>query len=66
MTGGEVIAIILAGGSVLVSIITAVFHSMSLSRCKEVECCGCLKLSRDVVSEEILERELVRDDTKQP
>jgi len=50
MEGGILIALILASASALTGIITAVFHSASLSRCKKVVCC-CLECDREVLSE---------------
>ncbi len=60
MDGSAVIAIILATGSALTGLITALFHSASLSRCKNVSifwgCCDC---DRDVLSEDTYRAEQV-------
>lgn len=59
MTGAELIAIISVGGTVLATLITTLFTSMSLSRCKNINCCySCFVCDRDVVSEEIIAREV--------
>lgn len=60
MEGGTIIAIILASSSALTAIITAIFHSMSLSRCKNVDCCwSCFVCDREVLSEETYRAEQV-------
>jgi hypothetical protein len=51
MEGGVIIAIILAGGTTLTGLITAIFHSTSLSRCRKIKCC-CIECDRDVLSED--------------
>jgi|EP01047_Picozoa_sp_COSAG01_P054584 hypothetical protein len=59
MTGAELIAIISVGATALATLITTVFTSMSLSRCKNINCCwDCLICDRDVVSESIVAREV--------
>ena len=59
MIGAELIAIISVGGTVLATLITTIFTSMSLSRCKNINCCwDCMICDRDVVSEEIVAREV--------
>ena len=50
MEGGTIIAIILASSTALTGIITAIFHSASLSRCKRVETCCCV-CDRELLSE---------------
>lgn len=53
-----VVAIILASSSAVVGIVTAIFHSASLSRCKKIICCfGCFDCDREVLSEEIYAQE---------
>lgn len=51
MSGAEIIAIISVSATSLGGLLTALFHSMSLSRCSEIGCCGC-RCRRDVLSEE--------------
>jgi hypothetical protein len=51
MSGAEIIAIISVSATSLGGLLTALFHSMSLSRCSEIGCCGC-RCKRDVLSEE--------------
>lgn len=59
MIGAELIAIISVGGTVAATLITTIFTSMSLSRCKNINCCwDCMICDRDVVSEEVLAREV--------
>lgn len=53
-----VIAILSVAGGVLTGLITTVFHSMSLSRCKNIDCC-CFKCDREVLSEEAYRAEQV-------
>jgi|TARA_R100001163_G_scaffold11166_2_gene10217 hypothetical protein len=60
MEGGTIIAIILASSSALTGVITAIFHSASLSRCKNVDCCwSCFVCDREVLSEETYRAEQV-------
>jgi len=59
MIGAELIAIISVGGTVLATLITTIFTSISLSRCKTINCCwDCMICNRDVVSEEVVAREV--------
>tara|TARA_R110000796_G_scaffold171474_1_gene288577 strand:+ start:352 stop:549 length:198 start_codon:yes stop_codon:yes gene_type:complete len=59
MLGAELIALISVGGTVLATLITTVFTSMSLSRCKNINCCwSCMICDREVVSEEVVSQEL--------
>tara|TARA_R110002111_G_scaffold125861_2_gene190268 strand:+ start:915 stop:1112 length:198 start_codon:yes stop_codon:yes gene_type:complete len=59
MLGAELIALISVGGTVLATLITTIFTSMSLSRCKNINCCwDCLICDREVVSEEVIAREV--------
>jgi|TARA_B110000259_G_scaffold131260_1_gene148117 hypothetical protein len=59
MIGAELIALISVGGTVLATLITTIFTSMSLSRCKNINCCwDCLVCDREVVSEEVIAREV--------
>lgn len=51
MSGAEIIAIISVSATSLGGLLTALFHSMSLSRCSEIGCCGC-RCKREVLSEE--------------
>ena len=51
MSGAEIIAIISVSATSLGGLITSLFHAMSLSRCTEIGCCGCL-CKREVLSEE--------------
>jgi hypothetical protein len=53
-----IIAILSVAGSVLTGLITTIFHSMSLSRCKNIDCC-CFKCDREVLSEETYRAEQV-------
>lgn len=55
----ELIAVISVSGSVLATLITTIFTSMSLSRCKNINCCWeCVKCDRDVVKDEIVAQAL--------
>ena len=63
MEGGTVIAIILASSTSAATLITSCFHAMSLSRCRHMKCC-CIECDRDVVDENILERDMIREDEK--
>jgi hypothetical protein len=59
MLGAELIALISVGGTVLATLITTIFTSMSLSRCKNINCCwNCLVCDREVISEEVVAREI--------
>jgi hypothetical protein len=59
MIGAELIAIISVGGTVLATLITTLFTSMSLSRCKNVNCCwNCMVCDREVVSDEVVARQV--------
>ena len=58
MEASAVIAILMASGSVLTGFITTCFHSMSLSRCKNIDLC-CIKCDRNVLSEETYRAEQV-------
>tara|TARA_A100001201_G_scaffold142615_2_gene141309 strand:- start:2209 stop:2412 length:204 start_codon:yes stop_codon:yes gene_type:complete len=58
MEGATIIAIISVSATALTSTITALFHSMSLSRCTNIEC-GCFKCERDVLSEDTYRAEQV-------
>ena len=53
-----IIAILSVAGGVATGLITTVFHSMSLSRCKNIDCC-CFKCDREVLSEETYRAEQV-------
>lgn len=53
-----IIAILSVAGGVLTGLITTIFHSMSLSRCKDIDCC-CIKCNREVLSEETYRAEQV-------
>ena len=53
-----IIAILSVAGGVLTGLITTLFHSMSLSRCKNIDCC-CFKCDREVLSEETYRAEQV-------
>jgi len=64
MEGGTIIAIILASSTALGGLITSCFHAMSLSRCRKLSCC-CVSCDRDVVSEDVLERDMIREDNKE-
>ena len=46
-----IIAILSVAGGVLTGLINTLFHSMSLSRCKNIDCC-CVKCDREVLSED--------------
>ena len=58
MEASAIIAILMASGSVLTGFITTCFHSMSLSRCKNIDC-FCFKCDRNVLSEETYRAEQV-------
>jgi len=51
MSGAEIIAIISVSATSIGGLLTALFHSLSLSRCSEISCCGCM-CKRQVLSEE--------------
>lgn len=53
-----IVAILSVAGSVLTGLITTIFHSMSLSRCKNIDCFLC-KCDREVLSEETYRAEQV-------
>lgn len=59
MVGAELIAIISVSGSVLATLITTIFTSMSLSRCKNISCCyDCILCDREVLNDEIVAQAL--------
>ena len=59
MIGAELIALISVGGTVLATLITTIFTSMSLSRCKNINCCwDCMVCHREVVSDEVVARQV--------
>ncbi len=59
MTGAELIALISVGATAFGTLITTCFTSMSLSRCKNISCCwDFIICDRDVVSEEVVAREV--------
>lgn len=51
MDASILIALISVSFSSLTAFMTALFHSMSLSRCKTIDCC-CVKCSRDVLDDD--------------
>jgi len=64
MVGAELIAIISVSGSVLATLITTIFTSMSLSRCKNISCCyACILCDREVVKDEIVAQALENNNT---
>jgi hypothetical protein len=55
----ELIAVISVSGSVLATLITTIFTSMSLSRCRNINCCySCISCDREVVKDEIVAKAL--------
>ncbi len=59
MVGAELIAVISVSGSVLATLITTIFTSMSLSRCRNINCCySCISCDREVVKDEIVAQAL--------
>ena len=59
MTGAEVIALISVGSTALATLITTIFTSMSLSRCKNLRCCyDCIVCDREVVNDEVIARQV--------
>lgn len=59
MSGAELIAIISVGATALGTLITTVFTSMSLSRCKNINCCyECILCDREVVKDEVIARQV--------
>ena len=56
MEGATIIAIISVSTTALTAIITALFHSMSLSRCTNIDCCG-IKRERNVLTEDTYKTE---------
>ncbi len=64
MVGAELIAIISVSGSVLATLITTIFTSMSLSRCKNINCCWeCLVCDREVLKDETVAQALENNNT---
>ena len=51
MEASALIAIISVSATALGGFLTSLFHSISLSRCSEISCCGCM-CKRQVLSEE--------------
>jgi hypothetical protein len=60
MTGAELIAIISVSATAMVSLITALFHGSSLSRCSKITCC-CCEIERAVLSEDVYSETTRRD-----
>jgi hypothetical protein len=58
MEGATIIAIISVSATAFTGIITALFHSMSLSRCTIIDF-GCCKCEREVLSEDTYRAEQV-------
>jgi hypothetical protein len=59
MSGAELIAIISVGATALGTLITTVFTSMSLSRCKNINCCWeCILCDRELVKDEVIARQV--------
>jgi len=59
MDASAIIAIISVGGTALATLITTVFTSMSISRCKNISCCfDCLVCDRSPVSDEVVARQV--------
>jgi hypothetical protein len=59
MEASSIIAIVSVGGTVLTTLITTLFTSMSLSRCKNISCCfDFLICDREVVSDEVVARQV--------
>ncbi len=55
MDASAIIAIISVGGTALTALITTVFTSMSISRCRNISCCfDCLICDREPVSDEVV------------
>jgi len=54
MIGGELVAIIAISGTVLTGLITSIFHGSSMSRCKTIDCCCCIRCEREVLKNEDL------------
>tara|TARA_R100001463_G_scaffold69255_2_gene122738 strand:- start:1102 stop:1296 length:195 start_codon:yes stop_codon:yes gene_type:complete len=64
MVGAELIAVISVSGSVLATLITTIFTSMSLSRCKNINCCWeCLVCDREVLKDETVAHALENNNT---
>ena len=60
----ELIAIISVSGSVLATLITTIFTSMSLSRCKNISCCfECIACDREVLKDETVAQVLDNNNT---
>jgi hypothetical protein len=51
LDAAAIIAIISVSATAGGAFITALFHSLSLSRCSEIDCC-CWKCKREVLSED--------------
>ncbi len=58
MEPSAIIGILMAAGSVITGLVTTLFHSMSLSRCKNIDCC-CVTCDREVLTEETYRAEQV-------
>lgn len=51
MEPSAIIAIISVSSTAIAALLTSLFHSLSLSRCSDIDCC-CFKCKRVVLSEE--------------
>ena len=56
LDAAAIIAIISVSATAGGAFITALFHSLSLSRCSEIDCC-CWKCKREVLSEDTYKEE---------
>jgi len=53
MTGGEIVAIIALTGTVVTTLVAAIFQGAAMSRCKKISCC-CFECDREVLQNEEL------------
>ena len=53
MTGGEIVAIIALTGTVVTTLVAAIFQGAAMSRCKKISCC-CFECDREVLQNEDL------------
>ena len=65
MEASAIIAIISVSATAGGAFITALFHSLSLSRCSEIDCL-CFKCKRQVLSEETYNEQSNNDKTNSP
>lgn len=60
LSGGDIIAVISIGGTILTGLLTAIFHGTAMSRCKKISCC-CFECDREVLQDERLYSQTKRE-----